>query len=283
MKSTAKVSAAQSTYYGVKDAIANIPEEDTNGNQIDPRQRFEIAADAQGMVLLARAGYDANEAPKGWKNVRLLKNKQARAAEEALGDMAEQMRQMQAMANMMQAQAGKALGKSGLTRTIGDIPPSRPELLGQYANLKEVRDAGKGEKGEKPFRDFVAKILIPRAEKNLDDELYEEAGNDYRNLYRKGFNSPEVLYGLARSSLGDFAFSASEKEKREAEKLYQEAVRKRPKYADAWKALGELYDDWERYDDAVNAYNRYLKAAPGAKDSKKVQRKIKSLQRKADF
>ena len=90
----------------------------------------------------------------------------------------------------------------------------RPELLSQYANLKEVRDAGQGEKGEKPFRDFVAKILIPRAEKNLDDELYDEAANDYRNLYRKGFNSPEVLYGLARSSLGDFAFSASEKEKR---------------------------------------------------------------------
>jgi predicted Zn-dependent protease len=72
MKSQAKISAAQSAYYGVKEAIANIPEKDANGDWIDPRLRFEVVADIQGIVILAKAGYDPAQASAAWKNVRDL-------------------------------------------------------------------------------------------------------------------------------------------------------------------------------------------------------------------
>ncbi len=53
------------------------------------------------------------------------------------------------------------------------------------------------------------------------------------------------------------------------------------KYAEPYRGLGELYEDWERYGDAVNAYNTYLKLAPRASDRGKIERKISSLKRKA--
>ncbi len=286
MESQAKIGAAQSAYYGVKEAIANIPEKDNTGDRIDPRQRFEVVADIQAMVLLAKAGYDPSQASGAWKNVRNLTSSRIAEKEQAMGDMAEQLKQIQAMMRMMQQQMQTSLGQSGLTRTIGDTPPSRPELVAGYVGLKEVREAlkgGKGNQGAKPYRGFISKVLLPRAERLMDEERYQQAEADYRNLYRKGFRDAPVLYGVAKCALGDFAFAASEGEKKEAEKLYIEATRKDRKYAAPWKALGELYEDWERYDDAVAAYNGYLKSAPSARDRKKIQRKIKSLKRKAEL
>jgi tetratricopeptide (TPR) repeat protein len=286
IKSQAKIGAAQSTYYGMKDAIANIPEEDAAGDRIDPRQRFEVAADIQGMVLLAQAGYDPTQAAAAWKNVLDLTSSRNRAEEQMLGDMAEQLKQMQAMMRMFQQQMRTSLGQSALTRTIADTPPSRPALLEGYVNLKEVREAlngGQGAQGVEAYQAFIRKILLPRAKGLMDDEMYQQAEVDYRNLYRKGFREAPVLYGLAKCSLGDFAFTATEGQKQEAEKLYREAIQKDAKYAASWKALGELYEDWERYEDAGAAYQGYLKAAPAAPDRSKIQRKIKSLKRKAEL
>ena len=286
MESQAKIGAAQSTYYGMKEAIANIPEEDAEGDRIDPRQRFEVAADIQGMVILAKAGYDPTQASAAWQNVLNLTSSQIRAEEQSLGDMAEQLRQMQATMRMFQQQMRTSLGQSGLTRTIADTPPSRPALLDGYVGLKEVRESlknGHGEKGVETYQAFIRKVLLPRAKRLMEDEMYQQAEVDYRNLYRKGFREAPVLYGMAKCSLGDFAFAATEGEKREAEKLYLEATQKDRKYPDAWKALGELYEDWDRYEDAMVAYQGYLKNAPSARDRKKIQRKIKSLKRKAEL
>ncbi len=286
MESQAKIGAAQSAYYGVKEAIANIPEKDAKGDRIDPRQRFEVVADIQSMVLLAKAGYDPSQASGAWKNVRDLSSSRIAEKEQVLGDMAEQLKQIQAMMRMMQQQMQTSLGQSGLTRTIGDTPPSRPQLVAGYVGLKEVREALKGAQGNqgaKPYRRFISKVLLPRAERLMDEERYQQAEADYRNLYRKGFRDAPVLYGVAKCALGDFAFAASEGEKKEAEKLFIEATKKDRKYAASWKALGELYEDWERYEDAMAAYRGYLKSAPSARDRKKIQRKIKSLKRKAEL
>jgi predicted Zn-dependent protease len=286
MKSQAKIGAAQGTYYGMKEAIANIPEEDAGGDRIDPRQRFEVAADIQGMVLLARAGYDPRQASAAWQNVLDLTSSLNRAEEQGLGDMAEQLRQMQAMMRMFQQQMRTSLGQSGLTRTIADTPPSRPALLDGYVGLEEVRESlngGHGEQGVKDYQAFIRKVLMPRAKRLMEDEMYQQAETDYRNLYRKGFCEAPVLYGMAKCSLGDFAFAATEGQKKEAEKLYRQATQKDRKYPEPWKALGELYEDWERYDDAVAAYQGYLETAPSAPDRKKIQRKIKSLKRKAEL
>jgi predicted Zn-dependent protease len=286
MKSQAKIGAAQSAYYGVKEAIANIPEKDEKGDRIDPRQRFEVVADIQAMVILAKAGYDPSQASGAWKNVRDLTSSRIVEKEQGLGDMAEQLKQIQAMMRMMQQQMQQSLGKSGLSRTIADTPPSRPDLVASYEGLKEVREAlkgGHGKKGVEPYQAFIRKILLPRAERLMEDERYQQAEADYRNLYRKGFKEAPVLYGVAKCALGDFAFAATEGQKKEAEKLYIEATKKDRKYAAPWKALGELYEDWERYEDAMAAYQGYLKAAPSARDRKKIKRKIKSLKRKAEL
>jgi predicted Zn-dependent protease len=286
MESQAKIGAAQSTYYGVKEAIANIPEKDDKGDRIDPRQRFEVVADIQAMVMLAKSGYDPSQASAAWKNARDLTSKRNLEKEQGLGDMAEQLKQIQAMMRMMQQQMQTSLGQSGLTRTIADIPPSRPDLIDGYVGLKEVHEAlrgGKGEKGAKPYQAFIRKILLPRAQRLMDDERYQQAEADYRNLYRKGFRDAPVLYGVAKSALGDFAFAATEGQKKEAEKLYIEATKKDRTYAAPWKALGELYEDWDRYEDAMAAYQGYLKTAPSARDRKKTLRKIKSLKRKAEL
>ncbi len=286
MKSQAKIGAAQSAYYGVKEAIANIPEKDDKGDRIDPRQRFEVVADIQAMVILAKAGYDPSQASGAWKNVRDLTSSRTLEKEQGLGDMAEQLKQIQAMMRMMQQQMQQSLGQSGLSRTISDTPPSRPDLVAGYEGLKEVREAlkgGRGKKGAEPYQAFIRKILLPRAQHLMEDERYQQAEADYRNLYRKGFREAPVLYGVAKCALGDFAFAATEGQKKEAEKLYIEATQKDRKYAAPWKALGELYEDWERYEDAMTAYQGYLKAAPSARDRKKIKRKIKSLKRKAEL
>ena len=212
-------------------------------HEIDPRQRFEVAADIQGMVLLARAGYDPRQASAAWQNVLNLTNSLNRAEEQGLGDMAEQLRQMQAMMRLFQQQMRTSLGQSGLTRTIADTPPSRPALVDGYVNLTEVRESlngGHGEQGVKDYQAFIRKILLPRAERLMEDEMYQQAETDYRNLYRKGFREAPVLYGLAKCALGDFAFAATEGQKKEAESLYREAAQKDRRYAAPWKALGAL-------------------------------------------
>ncbi len=128
---------------------------------------------------------------------------------------------------------------------------------------------------------FLKRTILPRAQKALEEENYERAYADYRALYYKGIRSAPIAYGLAKSKLGDFAFGASDREKREAEKRYREAARLDPNYAMPYKGLGELYEDWERYDEAAQAYGKYLKLAPKAKDRKRIERKIRVLKRKA--
>jgi tetratricopeptide (TPR) repeat protein len=289
-KSMAKIGAAQSAYYGVKDVIDNIPAKDDSGVWLDPRQRFEVVADAQGMEYLALAGYDAGEAGAAWRNVRKVHVQKMREKEQSLGPWAAQLRETESMMRVMRHRLRQchrlrqSLGASGLVQTISDIPPSRADLVADFTNLKEVRGApggGKGLKNTNKFQDFIKKALLAKARKAFDQEDYDSAYADYKVLYEKGIKTSRVVYGMAKSSLGDFAFGATEGEKKKAEKLYREAASMDRKYAEPYRGLGELYDDWERYDDAVKAYRTYLKLAPKASDGRKIERKIKALERKA--
>ena len=51
--------------------------------------------------------------------------------------------------------------------------------------------------------------------------------------------------------------------------------------ADSYKALGELYGEWDRYEEGIAMYRKYLKVAPGAKDRSRIERQISKLERKA--
>jgi len=285
MERMAAVGAAQTAYYSIKDVISNIPKEDAGGKTIDPRLRFEPVADAHGMEYLALAGYDAEEVSSGWNHVLRINNDLARQQDQALGGMASQIRAMQGLMEIQMQRMRQTLGSSGLVQTPMDVPESRARFSGKLIKLEEVRKAqqlfGKS-KGVDAYRKFIQSALLERAGTALEEENYETARTCFQTLYDKGLDSAQVNYGLAKSMLGDFAFGASTAEKKASEKYYRQALKKNKKFAPAYRGLGELYEDWERYADAVEAYRAYLKIAPDAPDSRKIKRKIKTLKRKAE-
>jgi tetratricopeptide (TPR) repeat protein len=284
MKRLAAASAAREAYYSLKDVIGSIPETDEAGQRIDPRLRFEPVADAQGMVFVARAGYEPEEVPAAWRNVTRVNSRLAQEREALMGGAwGQQMRDMQRLMEMNMQRMRQQLGASGLVQTPSGAPPSRAEFVSKLTRLQEVRQAasGRGEKGEKTFREFLQAVLVARAEEALEKEAFERAAGDYQILYDRGIRTAPVAYGLAKSRLGGFAFAASEAEKRGAEQAYREAAALDPNYGAPYRGLGELYEDWERYGEAADAYRQYLKLEPNVPDRSRIQRKIEVLQRKA--
>jgi hypothetical protein len=284
MKRLAAVHAAREAYYSLKDVIGSIPETDSAGDRIDPRLRFEPVADAQGLVFLARAGYAAGEVPAAWRNVARVNSRLAQEREAIMGGaMGQQLRSMQHLMEMNMRRMQQQLGASGLVQTLSSAPPSRAEFVSKLTRLKEVQEASSGspDKGEKAFRDFLQNVLLARAQAALDREEFERAAGDYQVLYDRGIRTAPVAYGLAKSKLGGFAFAASEAEKSAAEHAYREAASLDPGYGAPYRGLGELYEDWERYGDAADAYRKYLKLEPTAPDRSRIKRKIEVLQRKA--
>jgi len=283
MKKMAAVEAARSGYFSMKDVVGNIPPRDNSGARIDPRQQFEPVADAQGMQYLALAGYDVAEASAAWTRIARLHSEQAKAREQTLGAMAQQLSQMQTMVDMNMQRMRQALGGSGLVQTMATVPQARAEFVGKLTGMQEVRSAVAehgSEKAAESYQAFIRKTLLPKAEAALSQAHYADALGKYKVLYDTGIRSAGVSYGLAKSSMGDFAFGASEADKRRAEQWYREASQQQPTYALPYQGLGELYEDWDRYAEAVDAYRSYLKYAPKS-EKKAVERKIKLLKRKA--
>jgi len=235
------------------------------------------------MQYLALAGYDAREARNAWAEVARIQNDQAKERERMLGPMAQQLSQMNTMMEMNMQRMRQSMGASGLMQTLGIVPQARAEFVGKLTGMQEVKEATAkhgSDTAAAPYRVFMKKTLLPKAESALADARYDEAKRHYTLLFDAGIESAGVSYGLAKSSMGDFAFGASEAEKRKAEKLYRDAVKQDKSYGPAYKGLGELYEDWDRYNEAVDAYRSYLKYAPKSERGS-VERKIKMLKRKA--
>jgi len=285
MERMAATGAAQAAYYSIKDVISSIPKEDAAGKTIDPRLRFEPVADARGMEYLALAGYDVNETASGWTHILRINNTLARQQEQALGGMASQLRAMQGLMEIQMQRMRQTLGSSGLVQTPLDVPESRARFAGKLVNLEEVQKARQRtgqSKGTASYCKFVQTALLGKAQTALEEENYETARTCFETLYSKGLHSAQVNYGLAKSMLGDFAFGASTAEKKAAEKFFRQAIAMDKKFAPAYRGLGELYEDWDRYADALEAYRAYLKIAPRAPDSRRIKRKLKTLKRKAE-
>ena len=81
--------------------------------------------------------------------------------------------------------------------------------------------------------------------------------------------------------MGEFAFAASEREKDTAEEYLLKATKLDPKMPEPYKALGDLYGEWEMYGEAAAMYRKYLKVAPGASDRSRIERLIQKMERKA--
>ena len=284
MKRLAAIETAHGTYYSIKDVIENMPAKDSQGRAIDPRLQFEPVADAQGMILCARSGYDPAQCARGWANIQRLDHDLLKQEQQAMGAFAEQVRAQQRLIDSNLQNLRKQMGDTGLVQTPSHVQPSKAQFVAGLTNMQEVKEAtvGGGMKvGQRAYLDFIAHILLPRAQAALGEERYDDAHQDFATIYARGVRSAPVAYGLAKSELGDFAFGASPAQVERAEKAYREAARLDPKYAAPYRGLAELYSDTEDYEAAVEAWRTFLKLAPGADDRAKIERQIKTLQRKA--
>lgn len=277
------ISTAQGTYHSIKDIIANMPAQDAQGRAIDPRLQFEPVADAQGMIICATAGYDAQACADGWGNIHHINQTLVKREAQMYGQFAEQLRAQRSFMRQNMLRMRQQLGDSGLVQTPSHIKASRVRFAASLVNLKEVRavSGGSVEKGKELYMQFFQGIILPKARVALDKERYDEANRHFQNLYDRGVRTAQISYGLAKSKLGDFAFGASPAELKAAEKAYREAARLDPAFAEPYRGLAELYSDTDDYEEAIKAWHQYLKRSPKAKDRKKIERKIRILQRKA--
>ena len=283
MKRLAAINIAQDSYYSIKDVVQNMPTEDAKGRPIDPRLQFEPLADAQGMIFCARAGYLPSECALGWDNIQRINHRLLKEEEKMMGAYAEQMRAQRRISEMNRLRMQQYMGDLGLVQTPSHAQASRAQFVTGLTNMKEVRAAsGRAtKKGEHAYRKFIEDAILPRAQTALDEERYKDAHKNFQILYNLGVRSASVAYGMAKSTLGDFAFGASPGDLKAAEKFYREAARLDPKFAEPYRGLAELYGDSDEYEKAIEAWQAYLKLAPEARDRKKIERKIKTLKRKA--
>lgn len=284
MKRLAAMETAQGAYYGIKDVVENMPAKDSTGRAIDPRLQFEPVADAQGMILCARAGYDPVQCARGWSNIQHINHDLLKQEQQSMGAFYEQIRAQQRLVDQNLQNMRRHLGDSGLVQTPSHVQPSKAQFVAGLANMEEVRAAserGTNRAGRQDYLGFISASLLPQAQSALQEERYDDAHKNFKRLYDRGVRTAQVAYGLAKSELGDFAFGASPAELKRAEKAYREAARLDPTFADPYRGLAELYSDTEEYEDAVAAWRTYLQLEPDADDRAKIQRKIKTLERKA--
>jgi len=266
---------------GFGDVYQNLPPE-TKAGSGDPRLPLEMVADAEGLKLMVRAGYDPAQAGEGWRLLRAAADKARRNDQNALA-MSFLPPQMRSLLRGVSGPMGQIRAES-LTRTISQLPPDRPKLLASLSRSKEIEKlkAGRDLKvGKTSFNNAVSGFVLGDARKAYDEGDWRRARTLYQGAWDAGMQSAEVALRLGESQLGGMAFAATEREKELAEEYLLKATKLDPSMAGPYKALGELYGEWDRYEEGVKMYQRYLKLNPRAKDRSRIERQIRKLQRKA--
>jgi len=275
------IEAGAGTLEGFAEVYQSLPPE-TKAGSGDPRLPLEMVADADGLKLLVRAGYDPAEAGEAWRRLRTAADS-ARRRDPSVMAMSFLPPQMRSLLRGVEGPLG-GIRAEALTRTISQLPPDRPTLLASLARSKEISALKGGRKlavGKESFNNAVSGYLLADAKKAYDTGDWRKARALYQNAWDAGIQNAEVAYALGQSQLGGFAFAATEQEKEQAETYLLKAIKLDPKFADSYKALGELYGEWERYEEGVAMYRNYLKMAPRAKDRSRIERQISKLERKA--
>jgi len=171
-----------------------------------------------------------------------------------------------------------------LIRTISQNPPDRPDFLDAMSRSKEITNLTSGRRlriGKAEFDKAVGGYMLADAREAYDAEDWNKARHFYQSAWDAGFQGGEVAHRLGVSHLGGMAFAASEREKERAEIYLLKAIKLEPKRAGAYKSLGELYAEWDNYEEAVKMYRKYIKLAPKVRDQSRIKRQIKKLERKA--
>ncbi len=266
---------------GFSDVYQSLPPE-TRAGSGDPRIPLEMVADAEGLKLLVKAGYDPKQAGEAWRRLRRQSDKAREGSTEALA-MSFLPPQMRKLLTGVEGPMGMIRAEA-LTRTISQNPPDRPAFLDSLTRSKEITALSGGRKlklNKAKFDQIVGGYMLGDARRAYEEGDWSKARQFYQSAWDAGFQSAEVAHRLGESQLGGFAFAASEHEKEQAEHYMLEAVKLDPGYAGSYKSLGELYGEWDRYEEAVAMYRKYLKANPGARDKSRIERHIRKFQRKA--
>lgn len=280
-KRIAKIELGAGFIEGFADVYQGLPPE-TKAGSGDPRIPLEMVADAEGLKLLVKAGYDPKEAGEAWRRMRKQSDKAREGSTEAMV-MSFLPPSMRKLITGVEGPLGGIRAES-LTRTISQNPPDRPDFLDAMIRSKEIKNLTSGRKlriGKAEFDKAVGGYMLADAREAYDAEDWNKARHFYQSAWDAGFQSGEVAHRLGVSHLGGMAFAASEREKERAEIYLLKAINLEPKRAVAYKSLGELYAEWDSYEEAVKMYRKYIKLAPRARDQSRIKRQIKKLERKA--
>jgi tetratricopeptide (TPR) repeat protein len=170
-----------------------------------------------------------------------------------------------------------------LTRTVSQNPPDRPGFLDSLTRSKEIAalTKGKGKVGREEFAAVIGNYVMGDARVAFDAGDYATSKKLFQAAWNSGKRSAPIAYYLGRSQVGEFAFAASDREKEAAEEYLLKAIELDPKMPEPYKALGDLYGEWEMYAEAAAMYKKYLKISPRASDRSRVERQIGKMERKA--
>ena len=281
MKKIHAMEAGAGVVEGFQDVYQDLPPETRTGSG-DPRIPLEMVADAEGLKLLARAGYDPQQAGEAWRRTRKALESAKRSDTEALA-----MAMMPPMLRKMSRGIENPLGgvsAEALTRTLSQNPPDRAAFLDSMARSREITTLTSGKKltiGKESFNRAVGGYMLADARRAYEEGDWTSARKLYQTAWDAGFQTAEVATALGEAQLGGFAFAATEQEKTRAENYMLKAVKLDKRSPAPYKALGELYGEWDRYEEAVVMYRKYLKLSPDARDRSRIERQIRKLERKA--
>ena len=280
MKKVMAIEAGAGVLEGFGDVYQSLPPE-TKAGSGDPRIPLEMVADAEGLKLLAMAGYDPGQAGEAWRRMRKASDR-ARQGDTNVMAMAFLPPEMRTLITGVEGPLG-GIRAERLTRTVSQNPPDRPRFLDSLARSREIAGLIKGKPttGREKFASVIGNYVLGDAKAAFDSGDYATSKKLFQAAWDSGKRTARIAYYLGRSQVGEFAFAASEREKEASEDYLLKAIEMDPKMPEPYKALGELYGEWEMYRESAAMYRKYLKAAPKASDRSRVERQIGKMERKA--
>jgi tetratricopeptide (TPR) repeat protein len=280
MKKVMAIEAGAGVVEGFGDVYQSLPPE-TRAGSGDPRIPLEMVADAEGLKLLARAGYDPGQAGEAWRRIRKASDRAKQGNMNSIA-MAFLPPEMRTLISGVEGPMG-GIRAERLTRTVSQNPPDRPEFLDSMARSKEIVALTKRTPriGRESFAGIIGNYVMGDAKTAFESGDYATSRKLFQAAWDSGKRNAQIAYYLGRSQVGEFAFAASEREKESSEEYLLKAIELDPKMPEPYKALGELYGEWEMFGESASMYRKYLKTAPKASDKSRIERQISKMERKA--
>lgn len=200
----------------------------------------EREADAVGLALMQRAGYDPTQAARMWAQMR----------------------------------AELAAGSAGDPSTRNALFASHPPSDERQATLEQLAAGQAGDRGEERYQQAIAGILPDL----LDDELRRAQYDESIALFTRLCGArPQV--GALRHARGEaFRLRGKDGDEPQAEADYRAALASPNPPAVAHRSLAFLHRQRGHKAAAADAFKHYLQAAPSAPDAGIIQSFISELE-----